>query len=423
MFSIGTALQEQLNTLLLPVLALIGLAIVAGADPYLKKPVRRIVLLIAAAVMTLILGNCLTNAMLAEWDPAYVMLKTALSVYSYIMRPVVIVLFIYIVWDNPRRRMFWIPVGLNAAVFLTAFFQPWAFYITENGLWHRGPLGYTAHWVSYVLLSAQIIITLVQYRRIRNVERLIPIVNAVAAALGPILDSMCYTNGTITFTEISEVFCSVFFYTWLHLQFVREHEQALIAEQRIQIMISQIQPHFLYNTLSTIQALCLENPRKAAAITERFATYLRQNIDSLNEANLIPFRKELDHTLVYAQIELERFPNIHLDYEIEDEDFLLPALTVQPIVENAIRHGVRGRPKGQIDIITNRLPESHEIIIRDNGKGFSPEEAQKTEGPHIGIQNVRERLQKLCGGTMSIESEKEKGTSVTIRIPRGKEHR
>ena len=410
-----------MNTLMLPVLGLIGLALTVCADPYLKKSTRGIILLIDAAVMTLILDNSLTNLLMAAWDPAYVMLKTAISVYSYVMRPVIIVLFIYIVWDNPRRKLFWIPVVLNAAVFLTALFGPWAFYISGSGNFHRGVLGYTAHWVSYGLLAAQIVITLVQYRKVSGLERMIPIINAIVAASGPILDSMCYTNGTITFAEISAVFCSVFFYIWLHLQYVREHEQALIAEQRIQIMISQIQPHFLYNTLSTIQALCLENPRKAAAITEKFATYLRQNIDSLNEANLIPFRKELDHTLVYTQIELERFPNIHLDYEIEDEDFLLPALTVQPIVENAIRHGVRGIPKGQIDIITNLLPDCHEIIIRDNGKGFNTSEPTRANGTHIGIQNVRERLQKLCAGNMLIESEKGRGTCVTIHIPRGKE--
>lgn len=162
-------------------------------------------------------------------------------------------------------------------------------------------------------------------------------------------------------------------------------------------------------------------PKKAANVTERFATYLRQNIDSLNEANLIPFRKELDHTLVYAQIEMERFPNIHLDYEIEDEDFLLPPLTVQPLVENAIRHGIRGKAKGQIDIITNLLPDCHEIIIRDNGKGFSADEASKNEGTHIGIQNVRERLREQCGGDVQIDSEIGKGTCVTIHIPLRKE--
>ena len=414
-------LQEQLNTLMLPFLVLIGLAFAVAVDPYVKKPVKRVMLLIDAIETTIILACCVSNGLEAAWVPAYVTPQTALSVYCYIMRPVIIVLFIYVIWDDPRRRLFWIPAGLNAAVYLTTFFRHWTFHITPEGNFIRGAMGYTAHWIGILLLLCQLNIALSQSRKIEGRERLIPIANAVIVLLGVFLDSRCHDNGTISFTEICSVFCFAFYYIWLHLRFVREHEQALVAEQRIQIMMSQIQPHFLYNTLTTIQALCLENPRKAASITERFAAYLRQNIDSLNEAGLIPFRKELDHTLVYAQIEMERFDNIHLDYEIEDEDFLLPALTVQPLVENAIRHGVRGMPRGQIEIITNRLPDCHEIVIRDNGKGFCPEELPAADRPHIGIQNVRERLQKLCGGTMTIESEEGRGTCITIHIPLGKE--
>ena len=415
-------LQEQLNTLMLPFLVLIGLAIATAADPYVKKPVKQVMLLIDVIEMSIILASCISNGLEAAWNPAYVTLQTALSVYCYIMRPGIIVLFIYIIWDDPRRRLFWIPAGLNAAVYLTAFFRPWTFFLSADGMFHRGPLGFAAHLAGLLLLICQLNIALSQSRKIEGREKLIPVANAVMLALGVLLDSRCQDNGTISFTEICTIFCFAFYYIWLHLRFVREHEQALVAEQRIQIMMSQIQPHFLYNTLTTIQALCLENPRKAASITERFAAYLRQNIDSLNEANLIPFRKELDHTLVYAQIEMERFRNIHLDYEIEDEDFLLPALTVQPLVENAIRHGVRGIPRGQIEIITNLLPDCHEIIIRDNGKGFRPEDLPGTDRSHIGIQNVRERLQKLCGGTMTIDSEAGRGTCVTIHIPLGKEH-
>jgi len=414
-------LQEQLNTLMLPFLVLIGLAFAVAVDPYVKKPVKQVMLLIDAIELSIILACCLSNGLDAAWVPAYVTPQTALSAYCYIMRPVIIVLFIYVIWDDPRRRLFWIPAGLNAAVYLTTFFRHWTFHITPEGNFIRGAMGYTAHWIGILLLLCQLNIALSQSRKTEGREKLIPIVNVMLIILGVLMDSRCHDNGTISFTEICSVFCFAFYYIWLHLRFVREHEQALVAEQRIQIMMSQIQPHFLYNTLTTIQALCLENPRKAATITERFATYLRQNIDSLNEAKLIPFRKELDHTLVYAQIEMERFPNIHLDYEIEDEDFLLLALTVQPLVENAIRHGVRGIPRGQIEIITNRLPDCHEIVIRDNGKGFCPEELPGTDRPHIGIQNVRERLKKLCDGTMTINSEEGRGTCITIHIPLGKE--
>ena len=418
---ISLELQGQLNTLMLPVLVLIGLAFAVCADSYVDKRIRMDMLAIEGSILTLIAANCIESALLKAWDPAYITLKTALSVYGYVCRPVIIVLFIYLVWDHPKRRLFWILPGIDLAVYMTAFFRPWTFHVSEEGSFYRGPLGYTAHIVSLILLLSQMVIALDRFWYARSMARLVFVANTAVAGLGILMDSRCFASGTITFTEISAVFSIVFYYIWLHLEFVKEHEQALVADQRIQIMMSQIQPHFLYNTLTTIQALCLDNPKKAASVTEQFASYLRQNIDSLDRGNLIPFRKELEHTLVYARIEMARFPNIHLDYEIEDEDFYLPALTVQPVVENAIRHGVRGLPKGQIDIITNLLPDCHEILICDNGRGFTAEEASAADGPHIGIQNVRERLHRLCRGSLTIESKEGGGTRVIIRIPRGKE--
>ena len=124
-------IQEQLNTLMLPFLALVGLAFSVSIDPYVKKQTRRIMLLIDAAVMTLILANCLANLLAARWNPSFVMLRTAISVYGYMVRPTIILLFIYIVWDSPKRRLFWILIALNAAVFLTAFFRPWTFFIAK----------------------------------------------------------------------------------------------------------------------------------------------------------------------------------------------------------------------------------------------------------------------------------------------------
>ena len=208
----------------------------------------------------------------------------------------------------------------------------------------------------------------------------------------------------------------VAYYIWLHLQFVREHEDALQAEQRIQIMISQIQPHFLYNTLSTIQAMCATEPEKAPRIVEQFSRYLRQNMDSLNDANLIAVEKEIEHTRIYAEIEMAMFPNIRVDFDVMDADFKLPALTIQPLVENAIRHGVRIREEGVVTVTTRRVSGGHEIVIRDNGVGFDTTKAL-AEGGHIGIANVRERLERLCGGTLDIESTVGEGTRVIIRIP------
>ena len=209
------------------------------------------------------------------------------------------------------------------------------------------------------------------------------------------------------------------YYLWLHLQFVHEHVQDLRTEQSIQLMMSQIQPHFIYNTLTTIQNLCLTDPDKAFDTIAMFGTYLRQNLESLDQPKLINFQKELEHTKVYAQIEMIRFPYIKVKYDIRDTDFELPALTVQPLVENAIRHGVRIRTEegGIVTVITYREPRCHVIEIRDNGKGFDVSALENAEGQHIGLRNVRDRLEQMCQGTMDIDSKPGEGTVIVIRLP------
>ena len=223
----------------------------------------------------------------------------------------------------------------------------------------------------------------------------------------------------VQYLTIAVVTACVCFYIWLHLQFVREHEAALKAEQRIRIMVSQIQPHFLFNTLTTIQALTDIDPEKASEVIQKFAVYLRQNIDSLNRESLIPVKKEIEHTRIYSEIEEVRFPSIRISYEIGDDDFLLPPLTIQPMVENAIRHGVRGKKDGWVRISTFKDGTDHVITVRDNGKGFDVDQMiQETQkGDHIGVKNVRDRVIDMTGGTFSVESTVGEGTSITIRIP------
>ena len=125
---------------------------------------------------------------------------------------------------------------------------------------------------------------------------------------------------------------------------------------------------------------------------------------------LDPFGQEIAETVA------ANYGNIRVDFEVMDADFKLPALTIQPLVENAIRHGVRIREEGMVTVTTRRATEGHEIVIQDNGKGFDTTKA-RADGGHIGIANVRERLEKLCGGTLSIESTVGEGTRVMIRIP------
>ncbi len=387
------------------------------SDPFIKRRHKRVLIVTVLLAMSLICQS-LVDYQLGIGEPR-IMARTAVAVYGYAVRPLLIVLFYYVIIDGQKKLGSWVLVGLNAAVYLTAFFSPAAFWISRNNHFHRGPLGYTCHIVTGLLMANLLCLVIKQYRHQQKSDMLVPIMNTAAMIASVILDDTAFGNDNFPISALNlELAAScVFFYIWLHLRFVREHEQALQAEQRIQIMRTQIQPHFLFNTIATFKALCRKNPQQAAEVAEKFGAYLRQNLDSLDAPGNIPFEKELEHTKLYSDIEMVRFDNIRVEYDVEDSCFSVPPLTLQPMVENAIRHGVRVRDRGIVRVSTRKTPAGHEIIIQDNGIGFDLQEAEAKEGQHLGIRNVRERIESMCGGTLTIESTEGEGTVVKITIP------
>lgn len=194
--------------------------------------------------------------------------------------------------------------------------------------------------------------------------------------------------------------------------------RAQLQKDRIAIMISQIQPHFIYNTLGTIQQLCKENPEQAAKLIQNFGLYLRGNFSELDNTVPIRFAKELEHVHCYTEIELIRFPDMTVRYDIQTEEFLLPALTVQPLVENAIKHGLMGLEEGgTVTVTAFETPTHYCVKVDDDGVGFDETTLQDGQ-THIGIRNVRERLQIMCGGSLTVKSHSGKGTTALIQIPK-----
>ena len=184
-----------------------------------------------------------------------------------------------------------------------------------------------------------------------------------------------------------------------------------------ELSMSQIQPHFLFNSLNTIRALCVKDPKQAEYAIETFSAYLRENLEFMHWASLIPLSKDVEHTRLYTEIERLRFPNICVEYQIAEEDCEIPPLTIQPLVENAIRHGIRGQKDGTVIISAFHENRTFVITVRDNGTGFNPEEKNNPEEMHIGIGSVRSRVEQLCKGEFILESHPGKGTLITIRIP------
>ena len=197
--------------------------------------------------------------------------------------------------------------------------------------------------------------------------------------------------------------------------------EAELEDSRISVMLSQIQPHFLYNALTSIYQLCEVDPPTAQKAVGYFSKYLRRNMASLSERKPIPFEEELRHVESYLNLEKLRYGDkLQVIYDVVSTDFAIPALTVQPLVENAVKHGI-GKKKsgGVITIMTRETPEAHVITVTDTGVGFDPEKPKQDGQHHLGLKSVRDRLTTMSGGRLEVASVPGQGTTVTISIPKG----
>ena len=196
-----------------------------------------------------------------------------------------------------------------------------------------------------------------------------------------------------------------------------QHE---LLQMRISIMVSQIQPHFLYNSLTSIAQLCEKNPSQAKKATIEFADYMRHNMNSLKEEKPVPFASELNHLKTYLSLEKMRFgDDLNIVYNIETTDFSIPSLAVQPLVENAVKHGVGMKEDGGTVTIATKEAEDHfEIIVTDDGVGFDVTAPKNDGRTHVGMENVKNRLKTMCNATVETESTPGIGTTVKILIPK-----
>ena len=197
--------------------------------------------------------------------------------------------------------------------------------------------------------------------------------------------------------------------------------QKELYEAKVGVMVSQIQPHFMYNALTSIAMMCKIDPDTAQEATVTFAKYLRGNMDSLKRTNPIPFDQELEHLKKYLYIEKLRFgKKLNVAYDIQTTDFVLPQLSIQPLVENAVKHGVGMKKKGgTVTIATRETEKAYEVIVSDDGVGFDVNAPQKEDGrSHVGMENTRRRLKEMCGGEVNIESTIGEGTVATVRLPK-----
>ena len=201
-----------------------------------------------------------------------------------------------------------------------------------------------------------------------------------------------------------------------HQQQEIARQQLEIANQKASITVLQMRPHFIYNTMTSIYCLCNQDPQLARQVIMDFTTYLRKNISAIASETPIPFSSELEHTRAYLAVEQAQYEDsLSVEYDTPHTWFRVPPLTLQPIVENAVKHG-RDPYAGpfHISIRTRKTEDGSEITVADNGRGFDP---MDNDEPHLALKNIQQRLEIMCGGRLTITPNEGGGTVVTVTIP------
>lgn len=230
-----------------------------------------------------------------------------------------------------------------------------------------------------------------------------------------------FITGFLLFMITQFIFIVRYLHKSINNAYLTRQLESELAQSRIAIALSQIQPHFLYNSLTAIKQLCAIDPIRAEKAVGDFASFLRGNLDSLSSSAPIPFEKELNHIKNYLSLEQLRFGRrLRIVYDIHANGFLIPSLTVQPLVENSVRYGVTKKINGgTVTISTKETENAFIVTISDDGIGFDPYKKQDDGRTHIGIENVRKRLYSQGGSHLSITSIPKEGTTAVITIYKG----
>ncbi|AVK83741.1 hypothetical protein C3943_09260 [Lysinibacillus sp. B2A1] len=213
------------------------------------------------------------------------------------------------------------------------------------------------------------------------------------------------------------------------VQSLLAQNQAIKEQLRLEAayLQAQIKPHFLFNTLNTISSLGELNPSRMTDLLIEFGNYLQKSFSTDNIKNLIPIEEELDLVHSYLFIESERFGDrLEVSWDLDElKGILIPPLSIQTIVENALNHGILKKTEGGIVVISVKNYENYHVVsVEDNGVGMTVSQVETillrtNKHEHgIGIPNTNHRLKRIFGGGIQIESQLDKGTIVSFCIPK-----
>lgn len=211
-----------------------------------------------------------------------------------------------------------------------------------------------------------------------------------------------------------------------HVVLVHQEVSTAIEKNRLSLsynkyqtvgLMHQIKAHFIFNTLNAISALCKQDAHKADLAVKLFARYLRAYMNLINQEENIDFLQELNLVQAYLDIEKLRFETgFSFDIQTDFVNFKVPPLSIQPMVENAVVHGLRQTAHpGTITLHSTRVGDWARVTVTDNGAGFDPSILKKD--PSVGLSNLQKRVEILCNGQVLIRSTPGHGTQITLLVP------
>ncbi len=329
----------------------------------------------------------------------------------------------YMKWERKKSRVL---TALNISLFvlfvaldLTNIFTG-IFFTAENGVYLRSKTMILSQGYQFVMLAVVFITSIIDKRL--NLREKAAFISYCTLPFVAIILQNIFKGYAIGYASIIIAIEVLFFFVNVQKSIVLAKEEEKNKDAKIKLMLSQIQPHFMYNSLSSISTLIMLDPEKAQTALDDFTEYLRMNLSSLSATGCVSFETELKHIKTYIDLEKMRFGDrLKVEYDIKNIDFTLPPLTIQPIVENAIKHGILKKVEGgTLTLKTWETERAYVVEITDDGVGFDLSKVDFNGNEHVGLKNIQYRLAKMCDAGLFIKSTIGSGTTVTVTFRKEK---
>ena len=320
------------------------------------------------------------------------------------------------------KHIEWALFGIGVIMLTVNVFYRFMYSFDASNTYFRLDFGFVPGLLALIGIAITLGVVFEYIKSLNKYERVAVILFLVLPIIGTLLQTLYYGLSLSYLSLVISAFVMFFSYIRNYIDFNTQKEK-LLTEERIRLFNHQIQPHFIFNSLSVIRHLIGKSQDEAIDALNEFSGYLRGCTDFLKDVDTIPVNREIDLVKHYLYMEKKRFgESVNVKFDIEDTLFEVPPFAILTFVENSLTHGLRASRvvNGTIVISTKLTGGNHVITVADNGIGFDSESLEYSSEEHVGIKNTEQRLQLMCDGSVYIDSKEGVGTSVTIYIPAGK---